>query len=150
LFATDGLLEAPLARSSMSREQLTRALQDICNRSMSGARVVSDSTGHSVAVYDAPGWSSAHTDALRTRYGGTVSVEVQQCQHSASGFVVVVSTLPRFQAPACAMLVAGCVVVVLAGAVFWNMLHVHFEGAHNIDIFACPAPETVPTEPQAL
>lgn len=140
-----GLLEAIKTTSAMSRATLSRSLQDICNSSLGGGRVVPDSTGRSVAVYDAPGWSSAHTDALRARFG-TILVDVQQCHHSVSGFVVLVSTMPRFQKPACAMLVAGAVVVCLAITLFWNVLHVHFEGVHNIDIFACSANSSAHTE----
>jgi hypothetical protein len=130
---------------AMSRATLCRSLQDICNSSLGGGRVVADSTGRSVAIYDAPGWSSAHTDALRTRFG-TIVVDVQQCHHSVSGFVVMVSTLPRFQKPACAMLLVGAVVVFFAITLFWNVLHVHFEGVHNIDVFACSANNSAPIE----
>jgi hypothetical protein len=122
----------------MSHQTLVKTLQKVCNLSLGGGRVVGDSVGQSVAVYDAPLWSSMHTDALRAKYGN-VSVHVEQSRHSASGFVVVVSIMPRHILPAALIGLLAASVACAAAFVYWNMLHVHFAGVENISVFACPS-----------
>ena len=127
----------------MGREKIVQTLRSVCENSLGGGRVVCASSEDGIAVFDAPAWSSAHTDALRAKYGN-VRVDVEQSRHSASGFVVLVTPTPRCSAPAYLLLLMGILCVTGTAAFIWNVLHVHFESIHNIELFACnvPAPES--------
>jgi hypothetical protein len=123
----------------MSQEQIARSLRSVCEHALGGGRVVADTCDNSLAVFDAPAWSSAHTDALRAKYGG-VRVDVEQSRHSASGFVVLVTPTPRCRAPSLFFLLAAFLCIFGVVGFLWNVLHVHYEGVHNIDIFSCASP----------
>lgn len=126
----------------MSREQIAQSLRKVCQHALNGGRVVADTCDDSLAVFDAPAWSSAHTDALRAKYG-SVRVDVEQSRHSISGFVVLVTPSPRCRAPAYMFLLTACLCALGVAGLLWNLLHVHYEGVHNIDIFSC-----APSSPQ--
>ena len=59
---------------------------------------------------------------------------------SASGFVVLVTPTPRCRAPSLFFLLAAFLCIFGVVGFLWNVLHVHYEGVHNIDIFSCASP----------
>jgi hypothetical protein len=76
----------------MTTSNVARYLQQLCNTTFEGGRLVQDDD-HVIVLYDVPMWPGARSDALRQKFQ-SIEIDIYQCATSISGFVVIVTIVP--------------------------------------------------------
>jgi hypothetical protein len=118
----------------MPRKNVAPYLQQLCNTTFEGGRLVQDDED-TIMLYDVPMWPGSRSDALVQKFQN-ISIDIFQCTTSISGFVVLVtveSTSTALSSRWIIMFVLLCTLT--SGWICWQCLNLTLENVHEINLF---------------
>jgi hypothetical protein len=118
----------------MPRNIVAEYLQQLCNTTFEGGRLVQDDDV-TIMLYDVPMWPGSRTDALTQKFQN-ITVDIFQCTTSMSGFVVIVTVVSNSTNFSSKWIVL-CMFLFTAGSCFmcWKCLLLSLENVYEINLF---------------
>ena len=118
----------------MPTSNVARYLQQLCNTTFEGGRLVQDDD-HVIVLYDVPMWPGARSDALRQKFQ-SIEIDIYQCATSISGFVVIVTVVPMSTAYSSRWGILILLMFTTATClVCWKCLQMSVMDVHEMDLF---------------